>query len=305
MLNDAIILKTKVTLLDGFETEFTASLFLPDSPAKSLFFCQPGGGNTKDYFNLGQAEGFDYSFASRMCGLGHAVMLMDHAGVGENKIDDSHPFFTPRQSVSFTAQALKEFFAHPAIADVKKIGTGHSMGGMMITLINSLMPFDGICLIGSNAGGLDWGLQEEDMKYIEQPEKLEKEMEAHVLRMFKAPFIDYESGGPSLESITFGAENEGAHALLMKVQSSLFSAGGYMSMIRGSFRPEVNKITMPLFMAAGEHDLGAPPDEAPKDYINAASIKFMELPGAGHNSFAFSAIESLCNAIDEWVSEVL
>ena len=43
----------------------------------------------------------------------------------------------------------------------------------------------------------------------------------------------------------------------MKVQSSLFSAGGYMSMIRGSFRPEVNKITVPLFMAAGEHDLGA------------------------------------------------
>ena len=66
-----------------------------------------------------------------------------------------------------------------------------------------------------------------------------------------------------------------------------------MSMIRGSFRPEVNKITVPLFMAAGEHDLGAPPEEAPKDYINAASIKFMVLPGAGHNSFAFAAIESL------------
>ena len=51
-----------------------------------------------------------------------------------------------------------------------------------------------------------------------------------------------------------------------------------MSMIRGSFRPEVNKITVPLFMAAGEHD-GALPEEAPKDYINAASIKFMVLPG--------------------------
>ena len=305
MLKNAITLKTKVTLLDGFETDFTASLFLPDTPVKALFFCQPGGGNTKDYFNLGQAEGFDYSFASRMCDHGFAVMLMDHAGVGENKIDDAHPFFTPRQSVSFTVQALREFFAHPAIIDVKKIGTGHSMGGMMITLINALMPFDAICLIGSNAGGLDWGLQEEDMKFIEQPERLEKEMEAHVLRMFKAPFINYESGGPSLESITFGAENEGAHALLMKVQSSLFSAGGYMSMIRGSFRPEVNKITVPLFMAAGEHDLGAPPEEAPKDYINAASIKFMVLPGAGHNSFAFAAIESLCDAINDWAGEVL
>ena len=78
-----------------------------------------------------------------------------------------------------------------------------------------------------------------------------------------------------------------------------------MSMIRGSFRPEVNKITVPLFMAAGEHDLGAPPEEAPKDYINAASIKFMVLPGAGHNSFAFAAIESLCDAINDWTGEVL
>ena len=80
MLKNAITLKTKVTLLDGFETDFTASLFLPDTPVKALFFCQPGGGNTKDYFNLGQAEGFDYSFASRMCDHGFAVMLMDHAG---------------------------------------------------------------------------------------------------------------------------------------------------------------------------------------------------------------------------------
>ncbi|EJW20374.1 hypothetical protein IMCC14465_18600 [alpha proteobacterium IMCC14465] len=305
MLNNAIILKTKVTLLEGYETDFTASLFLPDTPAKTLFFCQPGGGNTKDYFNLGQAEGFDYSFASRMCAHGHAVMLMDHAGIGENAIDDTHPFFTPRQSVSFTVQALKEFFAHPAIADVKKIGTGHSMGGMMVTLINALLPFDAICLIGSNAGGLDWGLQEDDMHYLEQPEKLEKEMEQRVMNMFKAPFINYESGGPSLDSVTFGAENEGAHALLMKVQSSLFSAGGYMSMIRGSFRPEVNKITAPMFIAAGEHDLGLPLAEAPKDYINAASVKSMELPGAGHNSFAFSAIESLCDAIDDWTGAVL
>ena len=56
MLKNAITLKTKVTLLDGFETDFTASLFLPDTPVKALFFCQPGGGNTKDYFNLGQAK---------------------------------------------------------------------------------------------------------------------------------------------------------------------------------------------------------------------------------------------------------
>ena len=121
--------------------------------------------------------------------------------MGENKIDDAHPFFTPRQSVSFTVQALREFFAHPAITDVKKIGTGHSMGGMMITLINALMPFDAICLIGSNAGGLDWGLQEEDMKFIEQPERLEKEMEAHVLRMFKAPSSIMKVAGRALSRL--------------------------------------------------------------------------------------------------------
>lgn len=305
MTGEEIILKSGVRLLDGFETDFSASLFLPEqNPAKSLFFCQPGGGNSKTYFDLGQADGFDYGFASRMTGLGHAVMLMDHAGIGDNKIDEAHPFFTPRQSAGFTAQALRRFFAHPSVAGLKKIGTGHSMGGMMITLLNALLPFDAICLLGSNAGGLDWGLQEADLDYVEQPEKLEKEMEPRVLEMFKAPFIRYESSGPSLDSKVFGAENEAAHELLMRVQDILYSAGGYMSMIRGSFRPEVNNITTPLFMASGEHDLGVPPEEARRDYVNAASIRQMVLPETGHNSFAFKSIEDLCEALDRWTDDI-
>ena len=58
----AITLKTKVTLLDGFGQILLA--ISPDTPVKALFFCQPGGGNTKDYFNPGRLEGFDYSFAA-------------------------------------------------------------------------------------------------------------------------------------------------------------------------------------------------------------------------------------------------
>jgi len=49
MLNDALIMKTKVTLLDGFECDLTASLFLPDKSVKAAYFLLPGGGNTKDY----------------------------------------------------------------------------------------------------------------------------------------------------------------------------------------------------------------------------------------------------------------
>ena len=71
----------------------------------------------------------------------------------------------------------------------------------MITLINALMPFDAICLIGSNAGGLDWGLQEEDMKFIEQPERLEKEMEAHVLRRLRRPSSLMKVAGRALSRL--------------------------------------------------------------------------------------------------------
>lgn len=72
-------------------------------------------------------------------------------------------------------------------------------------------------------------------------------------------------------------------------------------MTRGSFMPEVEAIKIPMFFAFGDHDIGIPPQDAPKDFINAASTELIVLDNTGHNSFAFSSIAVLCKALDDWL----
>ena len=76
-----------------------------------------------------------------------------------------------------------------------------------------------------------------------------------------------------------------------------------MSMMRGSFRAEVEAIDVPLFFAFGDHDIGIPPKDAPKDYINAPSTELIILENTGHNHFAFSSIVTLCERLDGWIAK--
>jgi len=75
-------------------------------------------------------------------------------------------------------------------------------------------------------------------------------------------------------------------------------------MTRGSFRKEVNAINVPIFFAFGDHDIGIPPDDAPKDYINAPSHELIILENTGHNSLAFKSIKTLCERVDYWASNL-
>ena len=55
-----------------------------------------------------------------------------------------------------------------------------------------------------------------------------------------------------------------------------------------------------VMAALGDHDIGIPPEDAPKDFINAASTELLVLENTGHNSFAFPSISALCEKLDNW-----
>lgn len=281
------------------EIEFTAQLFKTKTETpKALLFCLPGGGASAGFFDLAP----DFSFARRMNKRGFDVMTMDHPGTVNNSLPENHPFLTPRQSADYIAAAFAQFSAY---TNAPIIGLGHSMGGMISTLLQAKhSPYAGLALLGSSAGGLDWGLTEEERKYIEKPEAFERDIEALTLTKFKMPFPP-SMGGPSGKSITFGGETEALTAALRKNACPLFAAGGMMSMTRGSFRQEVEAIDVPLFFAFGDHDIGIPPKDAPKDYINAPSAKLVTLKNTGHNSLAFSSIKTLCQSLDNWAASII
>jgi len=257
-------------------------------------FCLPGGGVTAEFFDLAP----DYSFIARMTAKGYTVITMDHPGTASNPLPKDHPFLTPHQSADYISKALK-----PWVENMFVIGIGHSMGGMTTSLIHAKRkPFKAIGLFGSSAGGLEWGLSVDEKLYIEKPEAFARDIQKLTLNKFGSDFIEYPNQGPSGKSITFGGETAELTERLRDITTTLYAAGGMMSMIRGSFRSEVEAIDVPMFFAFGDHDIGIPPEDAPKDYINAPSTELLVLKNTGHNHFAFKSIKTLCEKLDHWAS---
>jgi len=277
---------------------FEALLFeAKEKSNKPLLFCLPGGGAARGFFDL--APG--YSFTDRMTDKGYDVITMDHPGTATNplppRFKDDHGFLSPRQSADYINAVLGKWTEGREV-----IGIGHSMGGMIVTLIQGRhRPFKALALLGSSAGGLDWGLTEEERAYKNRETDIERDLEALTLAKFGAEFPAHPGGGPSGKSITFGGENETVTEALRQNSCELFAAGGMMSMIRGSFITEVEALNIPLFFAFGDHDIGIPPEDAPKDYINAASTTLVVLPDTGHNHMAFGRIAVLVDELGNWV----
>ena len=294
-------LSAKIGAADGPKLHLRANHFAPNSkPSGKLLFCLPGGGASCGYFDLGTAGGLDLSFASRMTDLGHHVITMDHVGTGTNPLPPSHPFLKPRQASDYLAAALDVMLMDNGLEQLDRIGVGHSMGGMITTLIQARhKAFSGIALLGSSARGLDWGTTEEEKTYQDRPDELERDLEKLVLARYGTAFTEIP-GGPSGKSITFGGFNEAATQLLRDNMAELYAAGGTTSMIRGSFSAEVAAIDVPIFFAFGDHDIGAPPEEVPQDYTGSSDIEFHILEECGHNSFAFPVIEELCQKLHQW-----
>ena len=265
------------------------------STDKPLLFCLPGGGLTQDYFDLAT----EYSFVRRMTDAGYSVITMDHPGIAANALPSGHPYFTPRDAATYLNQALSQW-----CNDTPAIGIGHSMGGMMIMLMQGAhSPFSGLGLFGSSAGGLDWGLSEDEKQYINQEGNFKRDLEKLALAKFGGPY-SRASGGPSGESITFGGETAELTKRLREISCEMNSASAMMSMMRGSFKTEVEAITVPLLFAFGDHDIGIPPKDVPKDFINAKLVEVNILKDTGHNHFAFKSINTLCDKFDYWVSSL-
>ena len=264
----------------------------------------PGGGVTREYFDLGKANGFNHSFAQRMTGFGFHLITLDHPGTGSNGLDSNHSFLKPRDSARYIHDALVKFRADPDIKDLTFVGVGHSMGGMTTTLIQgAFQPFAAICLFGSSAGGLDWGLSDHEKEYIDQTDKIDADIEKLTLAKFGMAFTP-PSPGPSATSEIFAGATPEATALLSNVGAALYCAGGMMSMIRGSFRREVEAIKVPIFFAFGDRDIGIAPLTVPADYVNASDIRLVVLPETGHNSFAFPSLASATEKLAHWLDGV-
>jgi pimeloyl-ACP methyl ester carboxylesterase len=272
-------------------------LHTPARPPKALLFCLAGGGANRHYFDLGDSNDRDYSFAARMTAAGFAVAAADVPGVGDSALPPGAGFFTPRAAAAALHAALAQL--QPG---VPVIGIGHSMGGMLIVLQQGrFADFAGVALLGANAGGLDWALTEAERAYTGDEAATERDLEALTKARFGDPFAAMRLTTAGAGTI-FAGESPDATARLRTARDRLFNAGGMMSMIPGSFRTEAQAVAVPMFLAFGDNDIGIPPHLVSRDFANAPDVTLLILPGTGHNHFGFSTMAQLCARLGHWAT---
>ena len=123
-------------------------------------------------------------------------------------------------------------------------------------------------------------------------------MEAHMLRCLGAVHQLCGKCGPSLESITFGVKNEGRMPCLWKCSIAFLCRWLYVH-DTWQFQAWLIKSLCHYLWLLESTIWGPHPKKRRKITSTRASIKFMVFSSAGHNSFAFAAIESPCD--DKWL----
>ncbi|MDT0575203.1 alpha/beta hydrolase [Croceicoccus sp. F390] len=302
-------LSIPISLAGDDDGQFAVTFFRPErQPSGICFFCLPGGGTSWRYYDLGMAEGFDLSFARRMTALGHCVAAMDNPGTGDNALGAGHAFLKPRIAAEYVVQCASHVRRHMNELVSEKattmIGAGHSMGGMMIVLAQGhAHSFDAVCLMGSSAGGLDWGLDEHERQFVGHAQELERALPELVARKFDGEFPLFSSG-PDASSAIFAGETPAANALLCSAIGPLYAAGGIMAMISGSFEKEACGLDCPAFFLFGGNDIGVPPTEAVSGFPALTDVRLLVLPNTGHNHFGYRSMASFTARLDRWAEEL-
>ncbi|MDT0576090.1 alpha/beta fold hydrolase [Croceicoccus sp. F390] len=287
---------------DGGTATITMALYLPEgTPSGVCFVCMPGGGASRHYFDLGEADGVELSFAALMTGQGHAVVTLDTPGTGTNALGDNHPFLMPRTAMRYVAQAATQLRKYLGDRARVLVGTGHSMGGALLMLCQGQhRAFDAMCIMGASAGGIERALDNHEKQFIDRPDALEAALPDLVERKFKTQFPSNDRG-PSETSAIFGGQTPAANDLLRAAMGSFFAAGGYVSMVRGSIHKEAQRIDIPAFFMFGDRDIGIAPNQVLSDFPALTDATLLVLADTGHNHFAFRSIGPFTRRLDHWV----
>src|ERR1700722_11735368 len=154
-------------------------------------YCLAGGGLTTGYYDI-VAEGYPgYSMAEYMAERGILVVAVDHPGIGTSApvpdLYDVTPTRAARLHHEIASQLgdeLRRGSLMPglgALEDLSWVGLGHSMGGMLVDVVQGRhATFDAIVGLGHGGEGLPEVLNEEELLLADRP--LE-EVEAGIVQL--------------------------------------------------------------------------------------------------------------------------
>lgn len=123
-------------------------------PRPPLVYCLAGGRCTTAYFDLHVQGLTGWSMAEHLANRGAIVVALDHLGVGASSPVDDVFLVTPLLLAAVHAHAL-QIVRTMVGSEVWTVGLGHSMGGMLATVLQAHhRSFDALAVLGHGGEGL-------------------------------------------------------------------------------------------------------------------------------------------------------
>lgn len=288
----------------GEPAHIAAEVLFPDDHTPDLlFFCIPGGGMNRQYFDLPcPAEEPEASFARAMVARGHGVVLIDPFGTGESSCPADAYLLHPDRMSDAAAVVTEQILAGvrggtllpgvPALPAIRSIGAAHSLGALM-TIVQQARneQHDGLALLGFHISGVPAHLTDAD-RALDIVEARKNLVDIARTRFPAGPWYDIQPQ-PTKRAISAACAIE-----KIMVTPSL------MAMLPDIIASDAAAITVPVLIGLGDNDLHGDPYRTPQAYSASPEVTLLVLPDTKHNHFVYPSRTHLFERLANWAENL-
>jgi alpha-beta hydrolase superfamily lysophospholipase len=275
-----------------------------------VLFCFPGGGMSRAYFDLA-APG--YSFAEWAAARGYVVVLVDHPAVGESDVPEDGWSLTPDTIAAVEAVLVERVLAQlragelsplPAIDPTLVVGVAHSAGGgLLIRQQADHAPYDAIAPLGWAGRGLPEYLTDEEKTLADKPDLTMDDLVAFAKARGDDPLPMLRRGSSPM--LVHSEMPPDVHRALVAARTRLLVVAGHSSIIPGVTRLASVRVSVPVFLGVGDHDIARDAHRIPAEFPSSPDVTLYVLADAGHNHNVEPTRELLWERLDAWLHGLL
>lgn len=293
----------------GQRLAIAAWLFFPDDLTKLgarpvTMTLLAGGSYDKRYHHTVIPGHTGYSAAEHLAGLGNIVLLADHLGVGESSRAPDQKLATRQVCALAMHAAVTQFHerlakgelhpALPALANVAKIGGGHSMGAMQTVVQQAAhRTYDAIMFLGYTTQGVHFF---HGTTRVRAADYLPAE-----------PYVDYAVNDRAAQRYNFYWDDVPEAVIAFDDAQSVPTPTqiGLDSIRTDIIKPDAARIEAPVFFGDSERDVSPDPHAEATFFPLCRDFTMFLLPRAAHCQTFAGTRHLFWNRMHDWSRAVL